>query len=184
VIALNEERILQFIENHPGSYVREIRRNLKISMGSTQYNLYRLENKGKVVSIRRGLHKFYFLKGVFGDHEKNILQILNRGTSRKILLAIIEGKNTTQTDIVEKVGISYASLHRHIDLLLKFKIIKEEIDGRHKRYILFSRRSTRLILALFRNYYSNSWIRWSEGLTEMYLALSEDDEKANKQFQK
>jgi predicted transcriptional regulator len=73
---LNEERILEFIESHPGSYVREIRRNLKISMGSTQYNLYRLENKGKVVSIRRGLHKFYFLKGVFGDHEKNILQVL------------------------------------------------------------------------------------------------------------
>lgn len=96
----------------------------------------------------------------------------------------MERKNPTQTDIVEKVGISYASLHRHIHLLLKFKIIKEEIDGSHKRYILFSRRSTRIILALFRNYYSNSWIRWSEGLTEMFLALSEDDEKANTQYQK
>jgi predicted transcriptional regulator len=153
-------------------------------MGSTQYNLYKLENKGKVVSIRRGLHKFYFLKGVFGDHEKNILQILNAGTSRKILLAIIKEKNPTQADIVEKVGISYASLHRHIELFLRFKIIKEEIDGRHKRYLLFSRPLTHLILALFRNYYSNSWIRWSKGLTEMYLALSEDDEKANKEFQK
>ena len=76
-------------------------------MNSTQYNLYRLENKGKVVSLRRGLHKFYFLRGVFGDHEKNILQILNQGTSRKILLAIIEGNNPTQTYIVDKVGIPY-----------------------------------------------------------------------------
>ena len=55
--------------------------------------------------------------------------ILNAGTSRKILLAIIEGKNPTKTDIVEKVGISYASLHRHIELLLKFKIIKVATDG-------------------------------------------------------
>jgi DNA-binding MarR family transcriptional regulator len=100
------------------------------------------------------------------------------------LLAIIEKKNPTQADIIGRVGISYASLHRHIDLLLKFKIIKEEIDGRHKRYILFSKRSTSLILALSRNYYSNSWIRWSESLTEMYLALSEDDEKTNKEYQK
>ena len=99
------------------------------------------------------------------------------------MLAIIEGKNPTQTDIVEKVGISYASLHRHIELLLKFKIIKVATDGGHKRYLLFSRRSTHLILALFRNYYSNSWIRWSEGLTEMFLPLSEDDENANKEFQ-
>jgi hypothetical protein len=50
--------------------------------------------------------------------------------------------------------------------------------------LLFSRRLTRLIFALFGNYYSNSWIRWSEGLTEMYLTLSEDDEKANKESQK
>jgi predicted transcriptional regulator len=181
---LNEERILQFIESHPGTYLREIRRGLKISMGSTQYNLYRLENKGKVVSLKRGLHKFYFLKGVFGDHEKNIFQILNQGTSRKILLVIIERINPTQTDIIEKVGISYASLHRHIELLLRFKIIKEEFEGRHKRYTLFSKRSSYLILALFKNYYSNSWIRWSEGLTDMYLALSEDNENASRQFQK
>ncbi|HEY7110626.1 MAG TPA: winged helix-turn-helix transcriptional regulator [Nitrososphaeraceae archaeon] len=176
---MNEERILQFIESHPGTYVREIRRSLEISMGSTQYNLYRLENKNKVVSLRRGLHKFYFLRGVFGDHEKNILQILNQGTSRKILLAIIEGNNPTQTDIVDKVGISYASLHRHIELLLKFKIIKEEPSGRHKRYLLYSKRSTHLILALFKNYYSNSWLRWSEGLADMYLALSEDPDIAD-----
>ena len=98
------------------------------------------------------------------------------------MLAKIEGKNPTQTDIVEKVGISYASLHRHIELLLKFKIIKVATDGGHKRYLLFSRQWTRLILALFRNYYSNSWIRWSEGLTEMFLPLSEDDEMPIKNF--
>jgi predicted transcriptional regulator len=181
---LNEDKILQFIESHPGTYVREIRRSLKISMGSTQYNLYRLENKNKVVSLRRGLHKFYFLKGVFGDHEKNILQILNQRTSRKILLAIIGGNNPTQTDIVEKVGISYASLHRHIGLLSKFKIIKAELVGRHKRYKLYSKRSTHLIFVLFKNYYSNSWLKWSEGLTDMYLALAKDPDSADRQFQK
>ena len=175
---------MQFIESHPGTYVREIRRSLEISMGSTQYNLYRLENKGKVVSLKRGLHKFYFLKGVFGDHEKNILQILNRGTTRRILLAIIEKKNPTQTDIVEKVGISYASLHRHIELLLKLKIINEEINGRQKRYILFSTTSTDLVLKLIKNYYSNSWIRWSEGLTDIYLGLSADPDNVSKQIQK
>lgn len=70
---MNEERIVQFIGDHPGCYLREIRRDLKISMGSAQYNLYRLENKGKVVSVKRGIHKFFFLKGIFGDYEKNLL---------------------------------------------------------------------------------------------------------------
>lgn len=175
MITLNEERIVQFIGDHPGCYLREIRRNLKISMGSAQYNLYQLENRGRVVSVKRGIHKFFFLKGIFGDYEKNLLQILNRVTSRKILMVIVEQKNPTQSDIVQHVGISHASLHRYIDQLKRFNIIKEASDGRYKRYELLGKNSTDLILALFKNYYSNIWIKWSERLTEMYLAMSQDD---------
>lgn len=90
-------------------------------------------------------------------------------------MVIIEQKNPTQTDIVQHVGISHASLHRYIDELVRFNIIKEEPDGRYKRYELLGKNSTELILALFKNYYSNIWIKWSERLTEMYLAMSQDD---------
>jgi predicted transcriptional regulator len=82
-----------------------------MSMGTLQYQLVQLEKTGRITSIRRGLYKFYFPSGIFQDNEKDILQILGHETARDILLFIIEHKNPTQTDIVNRIGISPASVN-------------------------------------------------------------------------
>jgi Winged helix-turn-helix DNA-binding len=83
---------------------------------------------------------------------------------------IIEQNNPTQTDIVNKVGISTAGINWHIKKLISLKVINELKEGKYKRYQIHS--NPRYILALLKNYYSNIWDTWSTRLIDLFLSLS------------
>ena len=148
-----------------------------MSMGSVQYQLFRLEKRGRITSIRRGLYKFYFLSGIFHDNEKDILQVLRQETARQILLFVIEQKNPTQTDIVNTIGISAASVNWHIKRLIIFKLIYEIKDGRYKRYQLTggSRDYSKYIVDLLKNYYPSIWNSWSNRLVKCFCLYPEEE---------
>ena len=171
-------KVLMFIQQNPGCHLRQIKNEIGMSMGSVQYQLFRLEKRGSITSIRRGLYKFYFLSGIFHDNEKNILQVLSQETAREILLFVIEQKNPTQTDIVNTMGISAASVNWHIRRLIAFKIIYEIKDRRYKRYQLTggNRNYSKSIVDLLKNYYPSIWDNWSNRLAEMFLSLSRREE--------
>jgi predicted transcriptional regulator len=91
-------------------------------------------------------------------------------------MPIIERQAPTQTDIVNSMGISAASVNWHIGHLIKFKLIEEVKEGRYKRYQLRDRESSsRYITELMRNYYPNVWDKWSNRLAELFLSLSRED---------
>ena len=144
-------------------------------MGTAQYQLARLEKIGKITSTKKGLYKFYFPSGIFQDNEKYILQVLNQETAREILMFIIERKNPTQSDIVNKIGISAASVNWHVRRLIAFKIIDELREGKYKRYQLYDLDDSKYIVALLKNYYPGIWDKWSNRLAEMFLSLSRRD---------
>ncbi|PSN82724.1 hypothetical protein B9P99_00755 [Candidatus Marsarchaeota G1 archaeon OSP_B] len=54
------EKILEFINAHPGTHLREIQRKLKLGLKTVQYHLYTLEKEGKIVSRRKGLYKRFY----------------------------------------------------------------------------------------------------------------------------
>jgi predicted transcriptional regulator len=146
-----------------------------ISMGTVQYQLDKLEKKGRVTSTRRGLYKYYFPIGLFKDNEKDILEVLTHETARKILMFILEQKSPTQTDIVNNVRISARSISWHVGRLIALKIITEIRDGRYKRYELQDD-DAKYILTLLRNYYPSIWDKWSMRVVEMFLSLSSSRE--------
>lgn len=166
------ERILQFIQQNPGCHLRKIKEITDISMGTAQYHLEKLEKMGRVVSTRRGLYKHYFPVGIFGDNEKEILEILGQETTREILMFIIEEHAPTQTDIANRIQISSPSISWYVKRLIEIKLIVEIKDGRYKRYQLRDKETSKYITALMRNYYPTIWDRWSDRLAEIFLSLS------------
>jgi predicted transcriptional regulator len=173
-----EDRILRFVQLNPGRHLRKIKENMGVSMGTAQYHLEKLERMGRVVSIRRGLYKLYFPVGIFHENEKEILRVLSQETSREILLFIIEEQAPTQTEIVNRVGISAATVSWYVKRLIEYKLIDEIKEGRYKRYRLRNRESSsRYITILMRNYYPNIWDKWSSRLVETFLSLSRSDDK-------
>jgi len=145
-------------------------------MGSVQYNAYQLQKSGKITSTRQGLYKLHFQSGVFQDHEMKIFQVLNQETPREILLFIIEQKNPTQTDIVNRLEISAPSINWHVRRLIDLDIIYEVKEGKYKRYTL---RDTfidsKYIAELLKAHHPNPWNKWSNRLVEMFLSLSDED---------
>jgi predicted transcriptional regulator len=168
----NTEKILQFIKQNPGCHLRQIKRELKISMGTLQYHLNLLEKNGKITSDKHSLHRYYFPIGLFQDNEKNVLKILNKETERDILMFIIERKNPTQTEIVDAIQISAPSVNWHISNLIQLGLLREERDGKFKRYV-FSGNPDHII-SLMKQYHMPIWDRWSGRLAEMFLSFSGD----------
>ena len=170
----NTIRVLQYIHENPGCYLRKIKRELAMSMGTIQYHLILLEKQGKVSSERLNLHKYYFPIGLFEQNEKDILKILNQETAREILMVILE-KNPTQTDIANAVKISSASVNWHIKRLVELGLILEQKEGKFKRYTLGI--DSKHIVSLMKNYHPNIWNKWSNRLAEMFLSLSKEEKK-------
>jgi predicted transcriptional regulator len=176
----NSNRILLHIKENPGCYLRQIKNDLHLSMGSIQYHLNKLENGGRITSQRSGLHKHYFPIGVFNDNEKEIMRFLTLETSREIIMFITEQGNPTQTDIVKKIDISSSSINWHLQRMLNSKLIEEIKDGKFKRYVLNSEISSTYIGKLLKNYYPSIWDKWSTRLAEMFLNLSSIDDTKEK----
>jgi predicted transcriptional regulator len=171
----NTDRILKFIHQRPACHLRQIKKELEISMGTVQHHLNRLEKDGKITSVRNGLYKYYFPIGMFQAKEKNLLQILNQETARDILFFIVEKKNPSQSDIVTSIGISNAAVNWHISRLLELDLINESKDGKFKRYKLNV--DSKYLIALMKNYYPNIWNIWSSRIAETFLSLSHDDKE-------
>lgn len=166
----NAGRVLQYIEQNPGCHLRQIKRELDMSMGTVQYHLNLLEKMGRIASERHNLHRFYFPIGIFESNERNVLKILNQDTAREILMFILERKNPTQTDIVGSVKISAASVNWHIKRLIDLGLISEIKEGKYKKYQMTV--DSTFVVNLLKNYHPNVWNKWSNRLAEMFLALS------------
>ena len=169
--------ILQIIKLNPGSHLRMIKEGMNVSMGTTQYHLDKLEKSGKITSTRNGLHKHYFPIGIFHENEKEILQVLGQETAREILMTIIEKQTPTQTDIVNSVGISGASANWHLKRLRAIKLIEEIREGHFKRYRMLDIKTSKYVTTLMRNYYPTIWNKWSNRLIEIFLSLSDEEQK-------
>ena len=168
------DRILEYVRKNPGCYLREIKGELGLAMGTVQYQLERLEKAGKINSTRRGLYRHYFPVGIM-DNEKDILQILRQETARDILIFIIEKGNPTHSEISQNMNISSASVNWQIRRLVDLNLINEEKRGKYKRYHL--KGDSKLVISLLKCYYPSFWDRWSNRLADLFLSISRGEEE-------
>lgn len=151
---------------------------MDLSIGTIQYQLNKLEKDGKIVSIYHRFYKFYFPNGVFQDHEKEILQVLNNASLRNVLLLIIEKKHPSKHDIANLLNISYSSVNWHLEQLMSYGMIVEKRDRKFIRYSMNDDLNyVPEIIKLLKNHYRSIWNNWANRLAEIFLLLSDDEER-------
>lgn len=174
----NYNRVFEFIYNNPGSHFRKIKKEMDLSIGTIQYQLNKLEKDGKIVSIYHRFYKFYFPNGVFQDREKEILQVLNNASLRNVLLIIIEKKHLSKHEIANLLNISYSSVNWHLKQLMSYGIIVEKRDRKFIRYSMNDEVNyVPEIIKLLKNHYRSIWNNWANRLAEIFLLLSDDEER-------
>jgi|SRR5207245_5263584 len=164
----NTERVFQFIQDNPGIHLRQIKKELNVSLGTIQYHLSVLENSGRIISERQYFRRTYFPVGTFKKNERNILKILKRDNLKAILLFVMEKQNPTQTDIATGLGLSNSTVNRLLRYVIDHEIIYEIRDGRFKRYHVGDNET---IVKLMKNYHPVLWRNWNQRIVGIFLSL-------------
>ncbi len=167
------EQILDYIKSHPGAHLRQIKRDLDISMGTTQYHLYALEKENRVLSQRSGIHKRFFVSFVFGEHQREILDILSQETERDLLFYLIQHPGASQKELSNYARISAGTVNWHMKRLISSGLVAINRDAQLVKYTVKGEPSE--ILTLIRSYHPTLWQSWVDRIADAISDVTQTD---------
>ncbi|MDH2899395.1 MAG: winged helix-turn-helix transcriptional regulator [archaeon] len=167
-----KDRILQYIQSHPGSHLRQIRRDLNISMGVVQYHLYALEKERKILSRRSSLYKRFYPTLTFSEHQQEVLDVLSQETERDLLIYLLHNPNATQKELSEYAQISPGTINWHMKRLISSTLIRARREGQFVRYKVNG--ETEEILKLVRGYHPSTLVSWADRFANAINEVSPD----------
>jgi len=132
----NRRRIYERIQAMPGIHLRQIQRDLNISMGTLEYHLRRLELEGIVVTRETNRFKSYFTIGELDRRDKDYLYYLRQPMPRRIAREISKRSYTPLKLLIETMPVAPSTLSFHLKKLVRCGMIKEFTRGRTKFYEL------------------------------------------------
>jgi predicted transcriptional regulator len=162
--------VLLYIRNHPGTHLRQIKRDLDISMGVTQYHLSSLERSQQIIARRGGLYKRFYLALAFGEHQQEILDVLSQETERDLMLFLIQKPWATQKDLSEYARISPGTINWHMKRLIAAKLVSTKRAGQFVMYSITV--DSDEIITLLRSYHPSTWEKWADRIANVVNELS------------
>jgi predicted transcriptional regulator len=174
-----KKRVNDYIALHPGTHARRIGKELGLTRGDLQYHLYTLEKEGLIKTRRRGLYKFVFPSNMFGEKQEIVLSLLSQETPSEILLFLIRKPDSTQTDLVEHLKFSAATVSWHMDRLVKAGVVARKKAGKFVEYRVTV--SADDLIKLVKEYHPTLWERWASRFADIMFGLGQK-EKGNSEI--
>jgi predicted transcriptional regulator len=159
-----KNQVLDYIKNHPGSHLRQIKREMDVSMGVIQYHLYTLERERKILSRRKGLYKRFYPSLTFGEHQQEILDVLSQETERDLLLYLIKNPNATQKQVSEYSKMSAGTINWHMKRLSQSGLVTIKREGQFVRYSVDANSAE--VMNLLHSYHPSIWETWADRLAD------------------
>ena len=85
----NRRRIYQLVSKYPGMYLREIEKELGLSIGVLEYHLTYLEKKDILSVEREGHRKRYFVREDVSFGDKPTISLLRQEIPRRIVIFLM-----------------------------------------------------------------------------------------------
>ena len=164
-------QILEFIIDNPGAHLRKIKKTLDYSMGTIQYHVTKLENKGTIISQRNGFYKNYF--HVSETDQNEIMSVLNLESPRKILLYIVKNEPCSHMDISKGVGLASSTVSWHMKKLVDKEIVQLHYDGKFSIYLIKNKSE---LLSLLDKFKSSTWNGMADNMTDMFTVFQQEEE--------
>ncbi len=131
-------RIFQFIRERPGSYQRELERQLELQTGQLQYHLGVLEELRLITSRGDGFRKRYFVSSEVSPRDRQLLSILKLKTPRRIVLYLLQHPESSFDEILSQFTFSKSALSFHIKKLTENGIASSERSSAGARYSIIN----------------------------------------------
>ncbi|WMW25034.1 winged helix-turn-helix transcriptional regulator [Methanolobus sediminis] len=165
------KRIYELIRDSPGVHLRELTRRLDIVIGSLQYNLYYMEKKNMIYSIKDEDYVRYFVKDrKFGKNERNILFFLRRTPCRHILINLLQNGTMNNKELSDAVDLSPSTVSWHLNKLAGSGIITKEKVGRVSNFTVADPELVAELLILYKESFLDS-------LLDSFIDMWELDKK-------
>ncbi len=129
------ERLFTFIQRYPGVHLREIRRRLKIPIGTLDYHLYRLGRQG-LISVRyQGGYKCCYpavsdaTSAPIPDGQQTLLALLRQPVPRALLLHLYLEGASSPAQLVQAVGTTGPNLSYFLKRLEQTGVLSRDGQG-------------------------------------------------------
>jgi predicted transcriptional regulator len=124
ILALSRRRtIFTHISKNPGTYLREMERELSLSVGDLQYHLYQLEKAGLISPHEEGREKRYFVKEEVAPMDRKVLSIIKMKTPRRIVIFLMLNPDSSFREILAEFKFTKGALSFHLKRLIKAEIV-------------------------------------------------------------
>lgn len=134
LLALSRRRmIFEYISKFPGTYLREMEKELSLSVGDLQYHLHQLEKGGMISSLEEGRRKRYFVKEEVRLVDRKILSLIRMKTPRRIVIFLLLNPESSFKEILNEFSFTKGALSFHLKrldragILVKGKREKESV---------------------------------------------------------
>jgi predicted transcriptional regulator len=176
------EQILRYIREHPGTHLRQIKRELSLAMGMTQYHLYALEREKKIASRRSGFFKRFYPNLVFGDAQHDILDVLSQETERDMLMFLLQSPECTQKELASYARLSPSTVNWHMRRMGEADLVEAKKEGQFVRYRV--KADPEEVLRLLKGYHPAVWETWSDRLADAMEDVSTASEAVSEEEKK
>ena len=109
--------IYEMIRSRPGTFLREMERELGMQVGMLAYHLRVLTEAGMIRAEQEGNHLRYFPSDGFIMNDRKAISYLRNRTSRAILIHVLDRGSIGFSELLGPVGVSKSTLSYHLKRL-------------------------------------------------------------------
>ncbi len=121
--------ILELIRSKPGTYLRELERELGMGIGMLTYHLKVLTDAGMIRTEKEGNHIRYFVSNDFVPQDRKALSYLRNRSSRNILIHALDRGMVGLAQMSELTGLTPSTLNYHLKRLTSAGLIVLHREG-------------------------------------------------------
>jgi len=130
----NRRKIYQLVSKYPGMYLREIEKEIGLSIGVLEYHLSYLEKKEILSVEREGHRKRYFIREDVSFGDKATIALLRQEIPRRIVIHLMLNPDSSFQDVLAQFNISKSTLSFHMKKLTSQELVLTEKVGRETYY--------------------------------------------------
>lgn len=113
----SRRRIYDLIRARPGTYLREMERELGMQVGMLTHHLRVLTEAGLIRAVPEGNHVRYFTEERFVQKDSNALSYLRTRTSRDILIYVLDRETIRLSELIALTGMTKSTMSYHLKRL-------------------------------------------------------------------
>jgi len=115
--------IFQHISKYPGTYIREMEKNLSLALGDLQYHLQQLENAGLISSHDDGRRRRYFVNKEVDFLDREVISFVKMRTPRRIIIFLLLHPESSFKEILSEFPFTKGALSFHMKKLVNANIV-------------------------------------------------------------